>query len=265
MDAKHQYLTNLRKPLIQSIVDTLPFSPGSRGLDVGCGIGSHTLKLSNFVQPGGHVTGMDISPLQLTQAKDAAEESGLSQQVSFRQGDMRKLPFEDDSFDWVWSMDCVGYAPIEPLPIIQELARVVKPGGSIAIAAWSSERLMPGHPGLEARLQATSTGIAPFVSGKNPQEHFSRALNWFQAAGLIHCSAETFVGSAHAPLSEDMRAELEALFDMRWPGIQSELDSDDWDEFQRLCLPDTPDFILNQSDYYAFYTYSLFQGKIAFK
>ncbi len=71
------------------------------------------------------------------------KKAGLSERISFREGDVNKLPFADETFDWAWSMDCVGYAPIEPLPLVKELARVVKPGGSVAILAWSSEKLLP--------------------------------------------------------------------------------------------------------------------------
>ena len=44
--------------------------------------------------------------------------------------------------------------------LVKELARVVKPGGSVALLAWSSEKLLPGHPLLEGHLNATSAGIA---------------------------------------------------------------------------------------------------------
>jgi len=54
---------------------------------------------------------------------------------------------------------------------------------------------------------------------------------------------------------------LIALFEMRWPGVESELTQEDWAEYQRLCLPESPDFILNHPDYYAFFTYSMFRGK----
>ena len=109
---------------------------------------------------------------------------------------MKDLPFDDDTFDWIWSMDCVGYAPVEPLPLIEELVRVTKPGGRIALLAWSSQQLLPGHPGLEAKLNATSAGIAPFSFEKKPEEHFLRALGWFQQLGLEaldaqHCTRPT--------------------------------------------------------------------------
>jgi demethylmenaquinone methyltransferase/2-methoxy-6-polyprenyl-1,4-benzoquinol methylase len=175
---------------------------------------------------------------------------------------MNNLPFDDDTYDWVWSMDCVGYAPVEPLPLIRELVRVVKPGGNIAILAWSSQQLLPGFPALEARINSTSAGIAPFVKGKSPEKHFLRALGWFRDAGLEDLTAQTFVGAVHAPLRDGVRAELLSLFRMRWPGMQSELTQDDWAEYQRLCQPESPDFILNLPDFFAFFTYSLFSGTV---
>jgi demethylmenaquinone methyltransferase/2-methoxy-6-polyprenyl-1,4-benzoquinol methylase len=49
---------------------------------------------------------------------------------------------------------------------------------------------------------------------------------------------------------------------MLWGKKRSEVQEDDWKEFQRLCRPESPDFILNRPDYYAFYTYSMFSGKV---
>ena len=128
--------------------------------------------------------------------------------------------------------------------------------------AWSSQQLLPGYPDLEARLNATSMGIAPFVKGKDSDKHLFRALGWFRQLGLESPKAHTFAGTAHAPLSDDVREALLSLIQMRWPGVQSEIDQDDWREFQRLCQPESPDFILDLPDYYAFYTYSLFSGKV---
>jgi demethylmenaquinone methyltransferase/2-methoxy-6-polyprenyl-1,4-benzoquinol methylase len=176
---------------------------------------------------------------------------------------VNRLPFDDDTFDWVWSANCVGYHPAEPLPLLRELARVAKPGGSVAILAWSSQQLLPGYPLLEARLNATSSGIAPFIKGKRPESHFLRALGWFGEVGLEEPTARTFVGDAHAPLSDDMRSALASLLEQRWPSVQSEVTPEDWAEFQRLCQPESPDFILSAPDYYAFFTYSMFHGKVA--
>ena len=254
---------SLRESTLQEMVRALQLPEGSRGLDAGCGVGLQCLQLAEEVGPSGHVTGLDIYAEMLDYGRKIVKEAGLSERISFKEGDVHKLPLEDNAFDWVWSADCVGYGPWEPLPLLKELVRVVKPGGIVAIAAWSSEELLPGYPRLEARLGATSAGMAPFVQGKRPERHFLRALGWFYELGLKEPRGRAFAGSACAPLSDEVRNALVALFDMRWPNVASELSSDDLAEFRRLCLPDSPDFILNLSDYYAFFTYTMFWGKTA--
>jgi ubiquinone/menaquinone biosynthesis C-methylase UbiE len=253
----------LIEPVDRAAIQALQLPLGSRGLDAGCGIGLQALILAEAVGPAGHVTGLDLVPQLLVYAKDMVEKAGLSERVSFREGDVSKLPFDDHTFDWAWSKDCVGYGiGPEPLSLVKELARVVKPGGRVAILSWSSEKLLPGHPLLEARLNATSAGIAPFVKGEKPELHFSRALGWFREAGLAEPTARTFAGDAHAPLADDVRSALIATFGMRWPGVESELTQEDWAEYQRLCLPESPDFIVDHPDYYAFFTYSMFYAKV---
>jgi len=175
---------------------------------------------------------------------------------------MNNLPFDDDTFNWVWSANCAGYAPGEPLPLLKELARVVKPGGSVIILAWSSQQLLPGYPMLEAHLNATSSGIAPFARGMRPERHFQRMMGWFRRAGMEEVTARTFAGDVSAPLSGEIRSALAAIFEMRWVDVEPELSEDDWAEYRRLCLPASPDFILNLPDYYAFYTYSMFRGRV---
>ena len=250
----------LREPTMRAAIHAMQFVPGSHGLDVGSGMGNITSLLTESISPTGHVTGVDIAPEMVSYATMAVEKADLSKNLSYREGDMNDLPFDDNSFDWTWSVDCVGYAPVEPLPIIKELMRVVKPGGRITFMAWSSQQLLPGHPDLEARLNATSMGIAPFVKGNVPEKHLFRALGWFHQLGLKSPKANTFVGTVYAPLHDDVREALLSLIQMRWPGVQSEIDQEDWREFQRLCQPESPDFILDIPDYYGFFTYTLFSG-----
>jgi demethylmenaquinone methyltransferase/2-methoxy-6-polyprenyl-1,4-benzoquinol methylase len=50
---------------------------------------------------------------------------------------------------------------------------------------------------------------------------------------------------------------------MRWPGVEAGFSKEDWAEYQRLCMPESPEYILNQPDYYAFFTYSMFSGLVA--
>ncbi len=229
---------------------------------VGCGIGLQAMLLAEAVGPAGDVTGVDLSAEFLDCARSTAKKAGASEQVSFQEGDMNNLPFDDDTFDWMWSANCVGYAPGEPLPVLKELARVVKPGGSVIILAWSAQQLLPGYPELEAHLNATSSGIAPFVEGTAPELHFSRMMGWFRRTGMEEVTARTFAGDVSAPLSGEIRSALAALIGMRWVDVGAELSDEDWAEYQRLCLPESPEFILDIPDYYAFFTYSMFRGRV---
>ena len=130
------------------------------------------------------------------------------------------------------------------------------------IISRSSQQLLPGYPLLEAHLNATSSGIAPFARGMSPKLHFLRMPGWFRDAGMEEITAQTFAGDFYAPLSDKIRSALTALIEMRWVDVEPELSKEDWVEFQRLCLPGSPDFILNLPDYYAFFTYSMFRGTV---
>jgi SAM-dependent methyltransferase len=199
----------------------------------------------------------------LVYAQEYVDEAALADRISFKEGNVNELPFADNSFDWAWSMDCIGYLPADPAPMLQELARVVKPIGRVAILAWSSEQLLPGYPQLEARLKETTMGIAPFVVGMKPELHFLRALGWFQAAGFVKLTSQTFAGTAYAPMSDELRNGVQAILQMRWPGAETELSPVDWAEYQRLCQPESADYILDQPDYYTFFSYSMFTGLVA--
>lgn len=250
----------MREPVVRSAIRALQLPAGSQGLDAGCGIGLQTGLLAEAVGSAGHVTGLDLFPEFLIYAGKIMAESGLSKWTAFSAGNVTDLPFGDGVFDWAWSMDCIGYLPLEPVPLLRELIRVLRPGGKVAILAWSSEKLLPGFPLLEARLNATTSGIAPFIAGGKPDSHFQRALAWFRAAGLDELAVQTFAGEVFAPLTADLRGAMEALIHMRWQGVKDELTHEDWEEYQRLCLPVSEDYILNRPDYYAFFTYSMFSG-----
>lgn len=257
-----QFTTPLRNEVISKAIRMFSLPAGSRGLDAGCGIGSHMALLAKAVGPGGHVTGLDLSSKCLARAGSTADRSGFSDRVSFRQGDVNALPFEDGSFDWAWSVDCVGQATIgEPLAGLRELVRVVRPGGRVAILGYSSQMLLPGYPLLEARLNATASAMTVRGAGQPPESHLMRALGWYRKAGLTGSTARTVVGTVQAPIDEGVRRGLVSLFGMLWGEMKSKMSDADREQYLRLTEPDSPEFILDRSDYYAFFTYSMFEGR----
>jgi ubiquinone/menaquinone biosynthesis C-methylase UbiE len=265
----HEAMYLLREPAICAAIETLDLPIGSRGLDAGCGIGLITQLLSGAIAPGGHVTGLDLSTQYLDYAQARVGELNLSEEITFREGDVNQLPFDDGRFDWAWSMDTLWPGPKEvgcpsedPFSMVKELARVVKPGGTLAILYWSSQKLLPGYPLLEARLSTTSQATAPFQLGMTPEQHVLRGLAWLREAGLVELKAHTFVADVVAPLDDKIRDALALTFWMFWGGVELEVSERDWAEYNRLCQPASPDFILSSRDYYAFHTYTMFQGRV---
>lgn len=101
--------------------------PGSRLLDAGCGTGNFSLKLAEM---GVEVTGIDISEEMLSLARIKTGEAGYP--VMYRKGDLYDLPFEDESFDAVFSMAAFEFIK-EPRKAFDELMRVTKKGGTLLI------------------------------------------------------------------------------------------------------------------------------------
>ena len=257
------WIHGVTEPTIRSAIRALQLPAGSRGLDVGCGIGTHTLWLAEAMASEGHVTGVDISSEHLARANEIASKHKLAKRVSFQYGDMEALSFEDNTFDWAWTADTLWpVAGRDPLLMVKKLKRVVKPGGTFAVLFWSSQKLLPGYPLLEARLNATCAANFPYTDDIQSAWHILRAMGWLQDAGLSDIQVRTFVADIHPPLDDAAQRALAWIFQMLWGKTKPEVTPDDWSQFQRLCQSDSPDFIPNLPDYYAFITCSLFWGKV---
>lgn len=112
-------------------VDRLPVQSGARVLDVACGTGNTAIPLA---RRGAQVTGVDIAPNLLVQARERAADEGLS--ISFDEGDAEQLSYPDASFDMVITMFGAMFAP-RPELVAAEFSRVLRPGGLLAMANWT--------------------------------------------------------------------------------------------------------------------------------
>jgi len=253
----------LTDPATDELMRRLRLPGGSHGLDAGCGSAWQTLRLAELAGPTGRVTGLDSDPQNLSAARRAVGDAGKGSQVDLVEGDLLDLPFDDAAFDWAWCADVlwVGMVVDEPAAALAELTRVVRPGGTIALVYWSAQRLLPGYPALEARLDTAFAGTVPYVAGIRPGQHAMRALAWLRRAGLSGTRAETAVADVQGPLSAERRAAMIAVFDMLWGTLQPVLDAQDWAAYRRLCAPGSPDNVLDDPDYYGYVTYSAFHGR----
>jgi demethylmenaquinone methyltransferase/2-methoxy-6-polyprenyl-1,4-benzoquinol methylase len=95
-----------------------------------------------------------------------------------------------------------------------------------------------------------------------PSRHFLRALGWLRELGLVKPRADVFSQCFYAPLAGEPYRALVALFEMRWKDVEKELIKEDLNQYRRLCKPESPHFILQHPDYYAFFTYSMFWADV---
>jgi SAM-dependent methyltransferase len=115
----------------EGFIESLAIPAGTRVLDIACGTGNTALPLA---RAGAIVTGVDIATNLLEQARERAAAEGLT--VTFDEGDAESLPYADASFDAVTTMFGAMFAP-RPALVASECARVLKPGGRLAMANWN--------------------------------------------------------------------------------------------------------------------------------
>jgi arsenite methyltransferase len=114
-------------------LDLADLQPGERVLDLGSGSGTDSFAAATFVGATGAVIGVDFTAEQLAKARRLAAAAGLSQ-VEFREGRIESLPGVDDgSVDCVISNGVINLSP-QKAQVFAEAARVLCPGGRLAIA-----------------------------------------------------------------------------------------------------------------------------------
>jgi len=135
-------------PLGPRLVEAAGIAPGMRVLDVAAGTGNASLPAA---QAGADVTASDLTPELLEAGRARADKAGFT--LDWAEADAEHLPFADASFDVVMSAIGVMFAPHHQ-PAADELVRVCRPGGTIALLSWTPE-------GMLGALFATMKPFAP--------------------------------------------------------------------------------------------------------
>jgi ubiquinone/menaquinone biosynthesis C-methylase UbiE len=160
------------------IRDGTQLQPGTRLLEVGCGVGA-VLAVLGQEFPGVRLTGVDIEPKQLEFARGHLERSGV--EATLVQADALALPFGDESFDHVWMMWFLEHVA-DPPAVLREARRVLVAGGAITAIEvdYSTARAEPSTPAIEALFSAMVRGMA--ASGWS--DAGTRLPAWLREAGF---------------------------------------------------------------------------------
>ncbi|MFI8790104.1 class I SAM-dependent methyltransferase [Streptomyces sp. NPDC055105] len=115
-------------PRFEAAVAELGLRAGDRVLDAGCGTGRALPALRDAVGPSGAVLGVDLTPAML----EAAARAGRDRAGALMLADVTRLPVRSESLDAVFGSGLVAHLP-QPRENLRELARVVRPGGLLAL------------------------------------------------------------------------------------------------------------------------------------
>jgi SAM-dependent methyltransferase len=157
-------------------LDWLGLPKGLRWLDVGCGNGAFTEALIVRGAPA-EVVGVDPSEEQLAFART---RPGVKL-AQFRQAGAQSLPFADNSFDVAIMALVISFVP-DPLKAVREMARVVRPGGTVATYMWDGPG--GGLPLEPVNRAMRSIGVAPGISPGFEASRQDRMRAFWQEAGL---------------------------------------------------------------------------------
>lgn len=239
---------------LHAIIADLPLKPGDRALDLACGDGVYAAWMAERVGPSGRVIGVDIAPAYLRVAEQHVRDSGMEGIVGFELGDAENLPFADDEFDLVWCAHSL-YSLSDPVAVLREMRRVVRPGGMVAVLEndtlhymllpWPAELELAVRQAQLAALEEQTSQTGRFYIGRN-------LCSTFEMAGLEHCSVTTHTVDRHAPLSEDERTFVQHYLDDLGQRARPHLGDAARAAFDmlfrpgsRLCLLDQPSFFMS--------------------
>lgn len=134
-------------PWAEDLIDRVDPQPEMPVLDVACGTGAVARLIAPKVRPG-RVVGFDLNPAMLEIARSLGIEG-----VEWHEGDATSLPFPDAEFDVVLCQQGLQFMP-DKAAAAAEMARVLRPGGRVAISCWKGEDENPLPAAISASAEA---------------------------------------------------------------------------------------------------------------
>ncbi|HKH22361.1 MAG TPA: methyltransferase domain-containing protein [Solirubrobacterales bacterium] len=208
-------------------VNAAGVTAGDTVLDVACGAGNATIPAA---KTGAKTTGLDLTPELLEAGRRAAAEAGV--EIEWVEGDAEQLPFEDASFDAVMSVFGCMFAP-DHQAAAAELARVLKPGGRLAVCAWTPDGSIGQFFMTVAKhLPPPPEGFQPPILWGS-EEH---AREIFDGTGLeLDFERQTmeFCGGSREEFLADMERDLPPIVNARrllepagkWQALRDEIEA----------------------------------------
>ncbi len=171
--------------------------PGEKVLDLGSGSGMDLFIASNKVGNHGHVEGIDMTEEQLEKSQNLADQNGY-ENVGFTKSYIEELPLDDNEYDLIISNGVINLSA-EKEKVFQQIARVLKPGGRMAISDIVTDLEMPPS------ITCNSTLWAACIGGAAQLSHYKK---YIEDAGLkiirvVNNDEYNFISSSAQNASDD--------------------------------------------------------------
>jgi ubiquinone/menaquinone biosynthesis C-methylase UbiE len=148
-----------------------------RIIDVGCGSGATAIVLAQAF-PRSEVVGIDLSESLLRLASQAAQAAGLADRVRFEPGDAERIPYDEDSFDIVLSLNMVHIVEY-PIQMLDEIERILVPDGALFIVDLRRSWLGLFEREMKSAL-TPQEAKALFAQSTLREGSFSSSLIWWR-------------------------------------------------------------------------------------
>lgn len=206
-EAYEQYLVPpMFAPWADRLIESSDVREGDQVLDVACGTGIVARRAASRVSESGSVVGLDSNEGMLVVAEETAAD--LHRSIEWRQADATNLPFSDGRFDIVYCQQALQFFD-DPAVAVQEMRRVIAPGGRVALSVWRPLDYQPGYVVLaDALEQHISDEAGTMMRSPFPEWDGKDLRTFVQNAGFDDVSVTIEIGSVRYPsVTEFVRRE----------------------------------------------------------
>ena len=164
LEHSRSYMFKNHPEFVGLLHSSLQIKPGMQVVDVGCGTGFYTRLIAQALKGRGNVLGIDMNDELLKHARSLVKKSKLSGMVKFRKGDVYKLPLPDNYADLIFC-NAVLWQLRDPDKPLQEMKRVVKPGGTVSACEPDAETFMCYDPNDQHYCRLAKRALECFAKG----------------------------------------------------------------------------------------------------
>ncbi len=188
-------------PWADQLIETGDVCEGDRVLDVACGTGIVARRAASRVGTSGSVVGLDINEGMIAVAEETA--AAIQPSIEWRQGDATDLPFSDERFDVVCCQQALQFFD-DPVAVVEEIQRVLTPGGNVALTVWRPLDYQPAYVVLAEALERHAGDEAgTMMRSPFPVWDGEDLRTLVQEAGFDDVSVTIEIGSVRYPSVEE--------------------------------------------------------------